>query len=280
MNAVQNDHFDSTTARAWGTFTENLHAHLRSLPMRDYITVTAAQASPGERGLRPYIDIAATRDGALVSIASLPSLLYPEAPESVTLDVQLLDFGWLDRGKPVADGSVIDLTRTDSRADAALVAEIVTRAFRELWNVPHPSFLSVWGVAADGAASGPIDLQRGIVGVRSSTAGDSRVDSTPTDPPFDITDVPDELRSLHTLCQLTGRKADAQTVHSVCVGADIDELGVHALALHRSAAAHSDRSAAEGTGTSIAVWTGLARTWLLVARSIAAAAGSDRHACR
>ncbi|MBY3987079.1 hypothetical protein HQO84_14960 [Rhodococcus fascians] len=277
MNAVQNDHFDSTTARAWGTFTENLHAHLRSLPMRDYITVTAAQASPGERGLRPYIDIAATRDGALVSIASLPSLLYPEAPESVTLDVQLLDFGWLDRGKPVADGSIIDLTRTDSRADAALVAEMVTRAFRELWNVPHPSFLSVWGVAADGAASGPIDLQRGIVGVRSSTAQDGSADSTPTDPPSDI---PDELRSLHTLCQLTGRKVDAQTVHSVCVGADIDELGVHALALHRSAAAHSDRSAAEGTGTSIAVWTGLARTWLLVARSIAAAAGSDRHACR
>lgn len=277
MNAVQNDHFDSTTARAWGTFTENLHAHLRSLPMRDYITVTAAQASPGERGLRPYIDIAATRDGALVSIASLPSLLYPEAPESVTLDVQLLDFGWLDRGKPVADGSIIDLTRTDSRADAALVAEMVTRAFRELWNVPHPSFLSVWGVAADGAASGPIDLQRGIVGVRSSTAKDGRADSTPTDPP---SDVPDELRSLHTLCQLTGRKLDARTVHSVCVEADIDELGVHALALHRSAAAHSDRSAAEGTGTSIAVWTGLARTWLLVARSIAAAAGSDRHACR
>ncbi|MBY4213910.1 hypothetical protein HQO27_18855 [Rhodococcus fascians] len=277
MNAVQNDHFDSTTARAWGTFTENLHAHLRWLPMRDYITVTAAQASPGERGLRPYIDIAATRDGALVSIASLPSLLYPEAPESVTLDVQLLDFGWLDRGKPVADGSIIDLTRTDSRADAALVAEMVTRAFRELWNVPHPSFLSVWGVAADGAASGPIDLQRGIVGVRSSTAQDGSADSTPTDPPSDI---PDELRSLHTLCQLTGRKVDAQTVHSVCVGADIDELGVHALALHRSAAAHSDRSAVEGTGTSIAVWTGLARTWLLVARSIAAAAGSDRHACR
>ncbi len=280
MNAVQNDHFDSTTARAWGTFTENLHAHLRSLPTRDYITVTAAQASPGERGLRPYIDIAATGDGALVSIASLPSLLYPQAPESVTLDVQLLDFGWLDRGKPVADGSVIDLTRTDSRADAALVAEMVTRAFRELWNVPHPSFLSVWGVAADGAASGPIDLQRGIVGVRSSTAQDGRVDSTPTDPPSDTTDVPAELRSLHTLCQLTGRKIDARTVHSVCVGADIDELGLHALALHRSAAAHSDRSAAEGTGTSIAVWTGLARTWLLVARSIAAAAGSDRHACR
>ncbi|TFI42304.1 hypothetical protein E4P29_17340 [Rhodococcus sp. 1R11] len=279
MNAVQNDHFDSTTARAWGTFTENLHAHLRSLPTRDYITVTAAQASPGERGLRPYIDIAATRDGALVSIASLPSLLYPHAPESVTLDVQLLDFGWLDRGKPVADGSVIDLTRTDSRADAALVAEMVTRAFRELWNVPHPSFLSVWGVAADGAASGPIDLQRGIVGVRSSTAQDGCVDSTPTDPPSDITDVPAELRSLHTLCQLTGRQVDAQTVHSVCVGADIDELGVQAIALHRSATAHSDRSAAEGAGTSIAVWTGLARTWLLVARSIAAAAGSNRHAC-
>lgn len=280
MNAVQNDHFDSTTARAWGTFTENLHAHLRSLPTRDYITVTAAQASPGERGLRPYIDIAATRDGALVSIASLPSLLYPQATESVTLDVQLLDFGWLDRGKPVADGSIIDLTRTDSRADAALVAEMVTRAFRELWNVPHPSFLSVWGVAADGATSGPIDLQRGIVGVRSSTAVDGRADSIPTAPPSDITDVPAELRSLHTLCQLTGRKVDAQTVHSVCVGADIDELGIRALALHCSAAAHSDRSAAEGAGTSIAVWTGLARTWLLVARSIAAAAGSDRHACR
>lgn len=191
MTALQNGHFDSATALAWATFTENLHSRLRTLPRRDYITVSAAQASPGERGLRPYIDVAATDGGVLVSVAALPSLLYPDAPDATAMDVQLLDFGWLDRGKPVADGSIIDLTRTDTRADAALVAEMITRAFRELWNVPHPSFLSVWSVAADAASSGPVDLQRGFVGRTSGTTTESPSETSE--------DVPAELRSLQAL---------------------------------------------------------------------------------
>ena len=265
-------HFDSATALAWATFTENLHARLRTLPRRDYITVSAAQASPGERGLRPYIDVAATDGGVLVSVAALPSLLYPDAPDATAMDVQLLDFGWLDRGKPVADGSIIDLTRTDTRADAALVAEMITRAFRELWNVPHPSFLSVWSVAADAASSGPVDLQRGFVGRTSGTTTESPSETSE--------DVPAELRSLQALCQLVGRRVDAHTVRSVCADGDIDALKAQALSLHRSAAVRA-RPSADATGNnSIGVWKNLARTWLLVAHSMDFVTRADRHACR
>ncbi len=272
MTALQNGHFDSATALAWATFTENLHARLRTLPRRDYITVSAAQASPGERGLRPYIDVAATDGGVLVSVAALPSLLYPDAPDVTAMDVQLLDFGWLDRGKPVADGSIIDLTRTDTRADAALVAEMITRAFRELWNVPHPSFLSVWSVAADAASSGPVDLQRGFVG--STTV------ATTESPSETSEDVPAELRSLQALCQLVGRRVDAHTVRSVCADGDIDALKAQALSLHRSAAVRA-RPSADATGNnSIGVWKNLARTWLLVAHSMDVVTRADRHACR
>ena len=269
MNALQNGHFDSTTALAWATFTDNLHACLRSLPKRDYITVTAAQASPGERGLRPYIDVAAADAGVLVSVAAIPSLLYPDASETTAMDVQLVEFGWLDRGKPVADGSIIDLTRTDSRADAALVAEMITLAFREIWNVPHPSFLSAWGVAADGASSGPVDLQRGLTDPPVASA-------TPTD----MSDTQAELRSLQTLCQLTGRRVDSHTVRSVCIDGDLDGLKERAVALHRSAAEQAHRSAGAGREDSVAVWSNLARTWLSVARSIDAAITVPRHACR
>ncbi|MEH6796276.1 MAG: hypothetical protein V7694_19285 [Rhodococcus sp. (in: high G+C Gram-positive bacteria)] len=271
MTALQNGHFDSTTALAWATFTENLHARLRTLPRRDYITISAAQASPGERGLRPYIDVAATDGGPLVSVAALPSLLYPDAPDATALDVQLLDCGWLDRGKPVADGSIIDLTRTDDRADAALVAEMITRAFREIWNVPHPSFLSAWGVGADGTSSGPVDLQRGFVGRTAGTATESPSETSD--------DVPAELRSLQALCQLVGRRVDARTVRSVCAGGDIDALKVRALSLHRSAAARARRSADSGAENPVAVSRNLARTWMLVARSIEAVTTADRHAC-
>ncbi|MGV8874058.1 MAG: TY-Chap domain-containing protein [Rhodococcus sp. (in: high G+C Gram-positive bacteria)] len=272
MNALQNGHFDSTTALAWATFTGNLHACIRSLPRRDYITVTAAQASPGERGLRPYIDVAAADTGLLVTVAAIPSLLYPDTPDATAMDVHLLEFGWLDRGKPVADGSIIDLTRTDSRSDAALVAEMITRAFREIWNVPHPSFLSVWGVAADGASTGPVDLQRGFDGRTSTPRSDQ-------DFPDRAAEVPAELRSLQALCQLIGRRVDVNTVRSVCTGSDLDELKARAVILHRSAAARARRTADAGRGNSVVVWTNLARTWLSVARSIDAAMDAERHAC-
>ena len=272
MTALQNGHFDSTTALAWATFTENLHARLRSLPHRDYITVTAAQASPGERGLRPYIDVAATDGDVLMSVAALPSLLYPDAPDATAMDVQLLDCGWLDRGKPLADGSIIDLTRTDSRAGGALVAEMITRAFREIWNVPHPSFLSAWGVAADGASSGPVDLQRGSVG-RSVAEPAEESSGTPDD-------VPAELRSLQTLCQMIGRKVDAHTVRSVCAAGDIDALKARALSLHRAAAVRARPAGDADRENSSGVWKNLARTWLLVAYSIDGATRADRHVCR
>ena len=272
MNALQNGRFDTTTALAWATFTGNLHACLRSLPNQDYITVTAAQASPGERGLRPYIDVAATDAGVLVSVAALPSLLYPNAPETTAMDVQLIEFGWLDRGRPVADGSIIDLTRTDRRADAALVAEMITLAFREIWNVPHPSFLSAWGVAADGASSGPVDLQRGLAD-RSDVTAESDAGSETT------TSVPAELRSLQALCQLIGRRVDARTVRSVCVDGDLDDLRARAVALHRSAAGQARQSVGSSRDDSMAVWSNLARTWLSVARSIDAAMSATRHAC-
>lgn len=273
MNTPQNGHFDSATALAWATFTGNLHACIRALPQGDYVTVTAAQASPGERGLRPYIDVAASDTGRMVAVAAIPSLLYPEAPDATAMDVQLLEFGWLDRGKPLADGSVIDLTRTDSRADAALVAEMITLAFREIWNVPHPSFLSVWGVAADGVSSGPVDLQRGSVGSPVTPGSDA-------DCPEATADVPAALRSLQAVCQLVGRRVDAHTVLSVCTGHNLDELLDRAIALHRSAAGRAHRTADAGGEDSAAVWINLARTWRSVARSIDAAMDADRHARR
>ncbi|CCQ15747.1 putative uncharacterized protein [Rhodococcus sp. AW25M09] len=272
MNALQNGHFDSTTAHAWATFTANLHACIRSLPRRDYITVTAAQASPGERGLRPYIDVAAADAGNLVTVAAIPSLLYPDAPDATAMDVHLLDFGWLDRGKPVADGSVIDLTRTDTRSDAGLVAEMITLAFREIWNVPHPSFLSVWGVAADGSSTGPVDLQRGFDGRTAAVGPDEARPET-------TTDVPAELRSLQALCQLIGRRVDAHTVRSVCTRSDLHDLFARAVTLHRAAAGRARRTADAGRDDSAAVWINLARTWRSVARSIDAAMDADRHAC-
>lgn len=273
MNARQNGHFDSTTLLAWATFTDNLHACLRTLPRRDYITITAAQASPGERGLRPYIDVAATGGGALISVAALPSLLYPNSSDRTEMDLRLLEFGWVDCGKPVADGSILDLVRTDPRAEAASVAETITRAFREIWNVPHPSFLTAWSVSADGASSGPLDLQRGSADRSVSAATVEESSEAPTG-------VPAELSSLQALCRLLNRRVDANTVRSVCCDGDIDALKARALSLHRSAAARATRSDASDRNSSVAVWTDLARTWLLVAHSIDGASTEDRRACR
>lgn len=257
MNAPQNDRFDTTTTAAWTLFTDNLHRRLQSLPRGDYLTVTAAQATPGERGLRPYVDVAAVSSRSLLAVAARPSRLYPTSSGCIGQDEQMLADGWQRDGKPLADGSVIDLTRTARRIDAATVADAVVECFRAVWNVPHPSFLSAWAVSADSAASGPVDL------ARSTELRPGRA--------------PAELKSLQALCQLVRRPVDARTVRSVCTDLGLDVLGPHARELHLAAAERARRLAEADRSTDAAVWRNLARTWLLVARSIETAERADRQ---
>lgn len=260
MSAGRQDGFDVVVSEAWQRFESNLAAHVSSMPEGTYITITSAQASHGQRGQRPYVDLVSIDADLIVGVASLPSYLYPDSPDIVAADRRLHGLGWSEAGKPTADGTVMDFTVDGPRDEAGLLATTAVATFREVWNVPHPSFLSAWTVGfTDGGGSGPVALAHDPV----PSSGALRADTLPT-----------ALRSLHTFCELVGRRVDRATVKSVCGEDDLVELRRAAHDQVAVCAARALEFEREGSRASAQVWEQQARSWAHTADSLRLALGS------
>nr|WP_296775017.1 hypothetical protein [Rhodococcus sp. (in: high G+C Gram-positive bacteria)] len=262
--------FDSELTHAWRRFERNLALHLAKMPTSAYITIISAQATPGQRGQRPYIDLVAVDSERILGVAALPTYIYPDSPEHSDLDLHLL--GWIEPGKPAADGTVMDYVLEQHRADADALAAQTVATFVRLWNVPHPSFLSAWAVGATDEESGPAQLGDDFVG-----APDAPVVAPPS-----VDALPVTLRSLHTFCELLGARVDPGTVLSVCGSEDIDGLAYEARRHARACARYADRQRHRSATAAARVWDLQARSWFDTALSLVAAerrmSGPDRPA--
>lgn len=263
MSAERVDGFDVAVSEAWQRFECNLAAHIASMPVGTYVTISSAQASHGQRGQRPYVDVVTVEADRIVGVAALPSYLYPNGQDSSDADSRLHGLGWSEPGKPTVDGTVMDFTVDGPLEDAGLLATMAVATFREVWNVPHPSFLTAWGVGLGENANGPVALHH-----------EPTSDRTPrSDGPLDA--LPTALRSLHAFCELMGARVDPDTVLSVCVDEDLAELVRRAL----DAASACDSRARElslggATGAS-RVWAQQRQSWTHTADSLRAVDGSS-----
>ncbi|RRQ25710.1 hypothetical protein DK926_21810 [Rhodococcus sp. Eu-32] len=253
--------FDAVVADAWHRFESNLAVHVATMPEGTYITITSAQASHGQRGQRPYVDVVAVDAERMVCVAALPSYLYPEDPDRDACDRRLHGLGWSEPGRPMADGTIMDYTLDGPRDEADLLATVAIATFREVWNVPHPSFLSAWTVGPGEEGSGPVALTHVTDDVRPRAATTRSV--TPS-----VDSLPTPLRSLHTFCELVGSIVDSATVRSVCGTADLRELRILARAHARECAEHADRCRTDGSEMSSRVWRRQARSWSHTADSL------------
>ncbi|MGA9872492.1 MAG: hypothetical protein WBQ44_15305 [Rhodococcus sp. (in: high G+C Gram-positive bacteria)] len=265
--------FEVVVFEAWRRFEANLTTYLAALPEGSYITITSAQASHGTRGQRPYVDLVGV-DDLIVGVASLPSYLYPGTPGAESGDRRLYGLGWSEPGKPMVDGTIMDYTIDGQRDEADLIATVAVATFREVWNVPHPSFLSAWAVGLSGEADGPVALAHNP-GVADEAADVATAGSLPT-----------ELRSLHAFCEVAGARVDSATVHAVCASADLSELHLRARAHARGCVVQSEQCTRDGAKAAARVWSLQARSWCHTADSVrmaiasrnAASSGHDRPA--
>lgn len=259
----RDDGFDVLVAAAWQRFESNLATHVAAMPEGTYITITAAQATHGQRGQRPYVDLVAIDTEQLVGVASLPSYLYPDSADAAEADRRLHGLGWSEAGRPALDGTVMDFTVDAPRDEADLLATISVATFREVWHVPHPSFLSAWTVGRAGAG-GPVALAHDPV-TSASTAS-----------------VPIQLRSLHTFCELLGAPVDTATVLSVCEAEDLPSLRRCARDQAALCSVRARDIARSSTPGSARMWVQLARAWHHTADSVhnalTATSGQDRPA--
>lgn len=272
--------FDVDVAQAWRRFEGNLATHIASMPEGAYITITSAQASPGQRGQRPYVDLVAVDTEQLIGVASLPTYLYSRSPEMAAADSRLHGLGWSEPGKPAADGTVMDYVVDGARDEATSFATTAVATFREVWNVPHPSFLSAWSVDVGGHSSGPVTLSYdGTVCDGDKPTHEDRSRGVPTN----STALPVALRSLHVFCESLGARVDVATVYAVCGEDDLDELLRRACDYAASCYLHAERNGSKRAATR--VWLQQARAWTDTADSLRratgyaqAASGQDRPA--
>lgn len=127
---------DRSVTRAWSSFRQRLADQLDELDDEAILLIEAGTALEDEDGTAPFVQVIANGD-----------LLHAETSSNVflaarsQLDEQmtgaLTELGWT---APEPDGGPnfsIELTR--SHADR--LAAITVAAFRDVWNVPHPTFL-------------------------------------------------------------------------------------------------------------------------------------------
>lgn len=253
--------FDVAVLDAWQRFETNLAAYVAAMPTGTYITISSAQASHGQRGQRPYVDLVAVDAEQVLGVAALPSYLYPEAPDSDSADRRLHGLGWSEPGRPTLDGTVMDFVIDAAPDESDFLATVAVATFREVWNIPHPSFLTAWAVSQGTNNDGPVPLAH---------ASTSTERSTVTEPPIG-------LRSLQAWCELVGATVDPSTVHSVCGEEDFDELRRHATAQGHYCAAKSTRYSREGARAAARVWRQQARSWNDTAESLRNAAAVHRN---
>lgn len=255
--------FDRIVAEAWSCYEGNLASFLAALPVGAYVTITSAQSSAGQRGQRPYVDLVAVDDEQIVGVASLPSYLYPGIDESARADRRLHGLGWSEPGIPTVEGYVMDYVLDGARDEADLLATVAVATFREVWNVPHPSFLSAWTIGADEGSSGPAALSYGSTAplLSSQSVPDSAAASSATE------ESSSSLRSLHVFCEVADGCVDPETVHSVCGAEDLSELESRARE-HAGECAARARGCASTRQAAARVWRQQTRTWIHTAESL------------
>ncbi len=261
MPAFDMPAFDVAVSDAWQRFETNLAAYVAAMPTGTYITISSAQASRGQRGQRPYVDLVAVDAEQILGVASLPSYLYPDAPDADSADRRLHGLGWSEPGKPTPDGTVMDFVLDAAPDESDYLATVAVATFREVWNIPHPSFLTAWAVGQGVNNDGPVSLAH---------ASTSTEHSTVPDPPIG-------LRSLHAWCDLVGATVDPSTVHSVCREDDFDDLRRHATAQGHYCAARSIQYSREGSRAAARVWRQQARSWNDTAESLRNAAAVNHN---
>ncbi|OZF48389.1 hypothetical protein CH293_19005 [Rhodococcus sp. 14-2470-1b] len=206
---------------AWRTYQADLAAFVAEMPDGEELTVSAESGVDRRDGDTPWIRVSSGPDGEIRSDAALGRYLYDGIEPPVGDDEKLGELGWATPGERDVLG-VKSCSLQCNRSDAADLAERIVTAFRSVWHVTHPAFLSA-------------DAEGGS-GRQFRTAADPRRTDSTALVPLDI----DHLRAL-MIDTLRGAGIDisqedngdiaiggfALPLH-VCLGPDATAVRLHA----------------------------------------------------
>lgn len=137
------DTFDAAIDRSWNRFQRRLADHLAAMRNDDVLVLEWAEESTVE-GFAPWVQFLAWDDVMLRGEVSSNTYLAPRHQLAPAAENMLCNLGWsapthLPDEDPDGGSSAFFLDREQRWSDK--IAAMTVTTLREVWSVPHPSFL-------------------------------------------------------------------------------------------------------------------------------------------
>lgn len=151
---MSNCDWEEDAARDWDCLESRLSAWLRAVPVGESVILRALSPYDDLDGATPYVQITVDDNGAVNGEATSNNYLDSRLALDTVRIARLEGMGW---SSPTC--SVDELPDTGSAnffidlqlpGDAARLAELLAGTLREVFGVPHPSFLTVAGFGSAG----------------------------------------------------------------------------------------------------------------------------------
>lgn len=145
----ESENFHEFIDNAWAGYCAQLGAFVAEMPENERLRITAESGLDRGDGDTPWIRIDSMTDGDIVSTAVLDSYLYDGVEPPAGDDDALMALGWATPAERTVFGLVSRSLRS-TRRDCDDLAQRIVTAFREVWNVAHPAFLSAHAEGGNG----------------------------------------------------------------------------------------------------------------------------------
>lgn len=141
------DEFDleRTVDRAWGAFQSRLADHLADMGDDDVLVVALAGGDDNDSGAMPYVQFSGWAGDRLRGEVASNHYLRPAHRLHAESEAQLEAAGWLSpthAPDEEADAGSTNFHLDVPRSYADRLAAMAVTALRDVWGVPHPTFLS------------------------------------------------------------------------------------------------------------------------------------------
>ncbi|MDJ0362351.1 hypothetical protein [Rhodococcus sp. H29-C3] len=127
---------------AWSSYAQDLMSFVSDMARRETLTLTAESGLDRGDGDSPWITLQAEHDGTIACAAVLASYLYEGVEPPAGDDAALFTLGWVTPATQTDVGQLVSRSMLGHRDNADELSRSIVRAFREVWNVAHPAFLS------------------------------------------------------------------------------------------------------------------------------------------
>lgn len=127
---------------AWFSYAQDLTTFVSEMTHCESLTLTAESGLDRGDGDSPWITLQAEHDGTIACAAVLASYLYEGVEPPAGDDPALFTLGWITPARETEVGQLVSRSMLGHRDNAEEMSRSIVRAFREVWNVAHPAFLS------------------------------------------------------------------------------------------------------------------------------------------